>query len=199
MSIGENCCAAELLDGLKWRSETYLFDWARSNLKMVAEVLVRGPEWHIETNLVEMPPAYHGEGVHWKRLNYPHHPFPTKRDWMIRSAFRFFDVLAHADDLVLIHCAPRPIDRSLLLAVEEAVQARRKSLPFRIVALHGETGPLPYGVVSSEALSDRTALHSIRADKEFVNNKMRGPHYEDLARLLVGAPESLYVTGENDA
>jgi hypothetical protein len=181
VSIGENCCPAELLQGAGLRVETMLFDWARSNLHLVVDVIRNGLHWHIENNVRAEATAVYAE-QHYEKLEYPHHPFPENRAWMIRCATRFFNAVRDADNLFLVHCSPRDIDRQLLRRLELEL-LRHRGGPFRIVALRGVAGK--QRTIRYERVSARIFYYDIVADKPFVNNKMRGLFYTQLATRVL--------------
>lgn len=193
VSIGQNCTVASWLKAGGLRCQSMLCDWTRSPLPAVCAVLDHGLAWHMEH---VADPSY--------PIEYPHHqPIATHRGYVERCAMRFFASLAEADELILIHCAPLPIDAAQLQRVEELVQRHRQA-DFRILALHGFRAPdpeQPGGIVRRVQLTPRIQLCSVSAPKEFDTNRMQGSFYEALrAELLPGAdPARLYrSTGEVD-
>ncbi len=176
VSIGENCCPAELIQSAGLRTESMIFDRARSNLLAIADVVKNGYEWHIEQNVREVPlPEY--RGVHYKRLNWPHHPWPDRHDYMVRCAIRFFNALKLSRELHLLHCTPNPINIDHVISLEKAVALQRKD--FRIVAMQGLAGDKS-DIIEDVELSNNVRLLKVSAEKEFHNNRMRGPFYIEL-------------------
>ena len=181
MSIGCNCTVAIWLKGQRLRKQSLLFDWTRSTLQSVVDVLTRGLAWH----LGHMDdPGY--------PVDYPHHP--GNRAYKERCARRFFDVMEHAQDLLLVHCSPHTVRPGDLAAVEHAVALHRQD--FRVLCLYGFKGK-GAGVVSRTELSPRTAYLTIDAPKEFNTNRMTGEFYDDLARKVLPAMDrsQIYVSG----
>lgn len=92
--IGPCCSAAALKKYFKERSESYIFDWVRSNIKIVIDVITNGKDWHIENNLDEKK-CKNPETIkkyceyYYKYLYYPHHDYKKDHDYMKRCSERF--------------------------------------------------------------------------------------------------------------
>lgn len=172
VSIGQNCTVASWLLKQELRAQSLLFDWARSNLATVREILECGLEYHLQHMMLADYP-----------ITYPHRSRETSQDYMTRCAQRFFDTLMHADNLYLIHCAPQPIEAAALLAIENAA-AKYRTQEFSILGLYGFTGNA-LGIVCTSELSPRTRYYVIDADLRFDTNRMHGAFYDTLCHALL--------------
>ena len=182
VSIGRNCATGSLLQTARLRTESLAFDWARSTLASVRDVLVRGVDWHLRQ--IERP----GYAV-----EYVHHSLEDM-SYFRSCTLRLFSTVENADELHLVCCTPGPVDigevvavRDAAIAVRDAARCEPESLGARDVSahvLHGYAGP-PYGVrgiVRSERRAPGVFVVDVAADKAFQTNFMRGPFYEQLAR-----------------
>lgn len=70
----------------------------------------------------------------------------------------------------------------------------RRAVDFRIVAMYGHAADDRLGIEEEEQLSSRVRYYKVRANKDFVNNQMRGSFYQDLAQRVLGDHVDHFVT-----
>ena len=74
ISIGHLCVPAELLKTNNARNESYPFDWARSNILSVIDVLQYGHEYNCYNNIYRLNQITHGTEPHQRRSQRQHGP-----------------------------------------------------------------------------------------------------------------------------
>jgi len=92
ISIGHLCVPAELLKTNNARNESYPFDWARSNILSVIDILQHGHMYHCINN-IDNPGKIKYEEKHFKYIFYPHHDYDKDKEYMIRCSERLFEKL----------------------------------------------------------------------------------------------------------
>jgi hypothetical protein len=166
VSVGRNCSAASFLLGQGLRTQSLLFDWARSPAEAVLSVLQGGLERYLRQ-------IDHGQLL----VEHPHRPGDLA--YLERCARRMFDTIERADDLCLVCCSPTRIEGDDLMAVRNAVVLlRRRGL--RVVGLWGRAGGTR-GVVSRTEVAPGAAVYEVVADLPFETNRMHGEFYDRLA------------------
>lgn len=99
ISLGHNCVPAELLKTNGHKTESYPFDWARSNICSVIDILEFGKQYHIETNIYRKNSKFYEQKC-FKNIFYPHHDYTRDTEYFCRCADRFFDVLQKSTEHV---------------------------------------------------------------------------------------------------
>ena len=103
ISIGHACVSAELLKGNNARSATYPFDWARSNILSVIDVLKNGHQYHCDNNINNIGKVKH-PNKEFGYIEYIHHKYDDKgKQYMMRCSDRLFKKLNGKDKIQFLY------------------------------------------------------------------------------------------------
>jgi hypothetical protein len=169
--IGPLCVAAELLKTNDARNETYPFDWARSNILSVIDVIKFGHEYHCENNIENVGKIKYS-GKRFQYIFYPHHNYVNDKDYLIRCSNRLFDKLNGNQKISFlymsnINCA---ITKSELQLFIKTVEQKYVNLIFKVIMIYyigqGEE-------IYLKEKGNKYKIYHCKAPKQFYSNPMR--------------------------
>lgn len=99
--IGPLCVPAEFLKTNNARKESYPFDWARSNILSVIDVIKNGHDYHCNTNIRNVGMVKYKK--HFSYIFYPHHCYDEQKDYMVRCSKRFFEKLNDKQKITFLY------------------------------------------------------------------------------------------------
>lgn len=195
ISIGPSCCVAELLKNNNGRSETYMFDWTRSNIDIICDIIENGLDWHIQNNIdnINMPfiqdqmknntytmiPKYHKH--FFKCLFYPHHNYKVDREKIIRMAQRFFDILDTEDELCFLHVSHKDVCGESIDRFYNLIKTRKKH--FKIIICVGKKRSKD-NTINIKTKENHIFIQCDSPD-DFIDNHMVGKYYENLYKSII--------------
>lgn len=185
ISIGHVCVPNELLKHNEGRICTYPFDWARSNIQSVMDVIRNGHEWHVTHNIerTSIAPSY-TEHM-YPRIEYPHSNYDTDVAKLTRASTRFFTTLTQPITVEFVYMSnvEQRISKEHLNAFITLVQSTFPQLKFHLTCAYfvciGDS--VHYSTVSS---TDTVSTYMCEAPFQFLSNPMRGEYYERLYKTL---------------
>lgn len=188
VSVGHLCVPTELMKTNHARVESFPFDWCRSNIAAVTEVIEKGHSWHMKHNIEEGGKVY--PGFHFPSIRYMHHDYKKQVNYFERCSRRLEKLLdKDSEDFVVFlymgnlgyGLSKEEIDKFI-----QVVRTRNPSLNFHlVVALYVGRGRSADKVMSGEYYT----LYHCRAPKQFYSNPMRGhPFYKKLFKEIIPWP-----------
>ena len=174
ISIGPLCVPAEFLKTNNARKNSFIFDWCRSNIKCVIDIIKNGHEWHILNNIINN--KEYDTDYEFKTLFYPHHDYIKDKDYMIRCSQRFFKVLNSEYNIIFIYMANKHdvLIKEDLNDLIEIIKEKAPNIKFKIImAISEDIGD------SINLIEDTNyySTYSCHAPKIFWSNNMRGNDY----------------------
>ena len=142
ISIGNLCISAEFLKTNFARNESYPFDWARSNILSVIDVIKYGPEYHYNNNINNIGLVQYNKTYSY--IFYPHHDYDKDKEYMVRCSNRLFKKLNGKEKISFLYMANITYsitDEELKLLIK-TLEEKYINLEFEIVMIyyigHGE-------------------------------------------------------------
>lgn len=102
ISIGPTCTSAQLIKFNNYKTESYIFDWSRSNILSVIDILKYGENFHIDCNIEKKKNIQYKNKL-FSFISYPHHNYIKDKDYMIRCSNRFFNILNSNEDIKFLY------------------------------------------------------------------------------------------------
>ena len=171
ISIGHLCVAAELLKTNNSRTETYPFDWARSNILSVIDVIKFGHEYHCENNIENVGKIKYND-KRFQYIFYPHHNYVKDKDYLIRCSTRLFEKLNGDEKISFLYMSNihSGITISELKLFIKTVEEKYVNLNFEVIIVYyigqGEE-------IYLKEKSNKYKIYFCKAPKQFYSNPMR--------------------------
>lgn len=193
VSIGNSCTVADLIRYNNAKSkkswDSFMFDWAQSNIDCVCDVIKNGLDWHIKNNIISHKEY---DSYIFKKLFYPRHEKDI--EWQIKCAKRFFKLLESNYNVVFLYMCQNVLpttERQLLpikklSKLENILLKKYPNLNFKIV-----------GAVSINKKADKKIVHthisdyieSYECDVHYIFEGIREKHdsnfYTNLFNIIV--------------
>lgn len=217
ISIGSQCSPGFSLQELDKHTETYPFDWVRSNSKIIYDVLLNGPEKyltfdstggsddyftkHLDTSGFREFPLTHINSYGQFFTHYPQLHIDEVITKFRRYMDRFFDVLNSTKQITFIHTHEEYLYHKLsrdnknnfyeyLCKINDLLVNRYPSLKFKILNIDIDNNHTNYGNIIN--LSAGRSNHFTFSD----NSETHHPMYYDKLRYMTTEVISQYINGQ---
>jgi hypothetical protein len=169
ISIGHLCVTAELLKTNNARNKSYPFDWARSNILSVIDVLQYGHEYHCYNNINNIGKVKYKK-KHFSYIFYPHHN--NDKEYMIRCSERLFEKLNCKEKITFLYMSniKHIILKKELKLLIDILENKYKNLDFEIIMIYyiGKGRE-----IFLKEKGYKYKKYHCKAPKEFYSNPMR--------------------------
>lgn len=193
ISIGPSCVAAELLKYNNSRTESYPFDWARSNILSVINVLKNGHDFYIKYNIETK-----NSKIYWKKhfeiIYYPHHDYKNK-DYFIRCSNRLFNILNSDQEVKFLYMSDDEV-KSDIGPVNREIMILDNELELLIKILDENYPKLKYEIIMIYNIKDckeniklktqtsKYRIYHCNSPKRFMSNSMKDSYSKEIFKFV---------------
>jgi len=190
ISIGNLCATAAFLRTNKARDCTYCFDWARSNILSVIDVINNGHDFHIKNNIIAENQntliAHKYTNKRFSHIIYPHNNYKIDRNYLIRCSERFFKTLNSNEEIKFLYMSDNghSIELDELDILIKSIKEHYPELNFEIIIIVNNKLEFVRQVYL-ESENKYYKIYKCQAPKPFVNNPMTDDKfYYDLFNFI---------------
>ena len=181
ISIGHLCVSAEFLKTNNARTESYSFDWARSNILSIIDVLKNGHDYHCDNNINNIGTIKYKKKYEY--IFYPHHDYHKDKEYMIRCSQRLFQKLLGKEKIKFLYMSNiehhiKENELNMLINVLEAIYV---NLDFEIIMIY-YIGNGRNIFLNEEGYKYKK--YHCRAPKRFQSNPMTDIFYKEVFKFV---------------
>jgi len=188
VSIGDSCVSSNLI---RWNNartmtswDSFIFDWARSNMSSVCDILKNGLDWHIENNVNNEPISYNDFDYNYPSLYYHHHLY--NKEWQIKSAERFFKLLETQSTVMFLYMSTKDLPIEKLNEFIQLIIEKYKNIKFKVVTAKS-LNQNKDNKITYEKANEYLDLFYCDVQFDFMNfvRQNRRKFYENLFNILI--------------